>query len=123
MVPFSEELARIVLLHDSFGTHLDENRKIINDVKELKAFRKAGKMLSKIWSKMTIDDYEFSAKWVDPSDASKAYHDFRGSKIGKDWLEAHIYISKYCLQIAKCNNKECCQSMQSNVQEVLGGKF
>ena len=30
---------------------------------------------------MTIDDYEIGAKWVDPSDDSKAYHDFRDSKI------------------------------------------
>ena len=71
---------------------------------------------------MTIDDYEVSAKWVDPSDDSKVYHDFRDSKIGKNWLETHVYMSKYCLQIAKCNNIECCQPMRSNVQEVLGGK-
>ena len=57
------------------------------------------------------------------SDDSKAYHDFRDSKIAKDGLETHIYISKYCLQIAKCNNIECCQSMRSNVQEVLGRMF
>ena len=72
---------------------------------------------------MTIDDYEVSAKWVDPSDDSKVYHDFRDSKIGKNWLATHVYMSKYCLQIAKCNNIECCQPMRSNVQEVLGGKF
>ena len=53
---------------------------------------------------MTIDDYEVSAKWLDPSGDSKAYQDFRDSKIGKNWLETHIYITKYCLQIAKCNN-------------------
>ena len=41
-------------------------------------------MLSKIWSKITVDDYEVSAKWVNPSDDSKAYHDFRDSKIGKN---------------------------------------
>ena len=49
---------------------------------------------------MTIDDYEVRAKWVDPSDDSKAYHDFIYSKIGINWLETHLYISKYCLQIA-----------------------
>ena len=41
----------------------------------------------------------------------------------KNWLETHVYISKYCPRIAKCNNIECCQSMRGNVQEVLGGKF
>ena len=72
---------------------------------------------------MTTDGFEVSAKWVDPSDDSKAYHDFKDSKISKNWLQTHGYISKYCLQIAKCNNIECCQPMRSNVQEVLGGKF
>ena len=61
--------------------------------------------------------------WVESSDDSKAYRDFRDSKIGRNWLETHVYISKYCLQIEKCNNIECCQPMRSNVQEVLGGKF
>ena len=83
-MPFSKELAGIVLPHDSFGTHLDENGRIIDDVKELQNSRKAREMLSKIWSKITIDDYEVSAKWVNPSDDSKAYHDFRDSKIGKN---------------------------------------
>ena len=109
--------------NDSFGTHLDENGKTIYDVKELQNFRKAGETLSEKWSKMIIDDYEVSAKWGNPSDDSKAYHDFRDSKIGKKWLETSVYISKYCQQIAKCNNIECCQPMRSNVQEVLGGKF
>ena len=61
MVPLSKDLAGIVLLHDSFGTHLDENGKTIDDVKELQNFRKAGEMLSEIWPKITIDDYEVSA--------------------------------------------------------------
>ena len=48
MVPLSKDLAGIVLLDDSFGTHLDENGKTIDDVKELQNFRKAGEMFSEI---------------------------------------------------------------------------
>ena len=77
MAPLSKELAGIVLPDDSFGIHMDENGKTIDDIKELQNFRKAGETLSEVWSKMTIDDYEVSAKWVDLSDDSKAYHDFR----------------------------------------------
>ena len=77
--------------NQEFDTHLDENGKTIDGVKEIQNFRKAGQTLSEIWSKMTIDDYEVSAKWVDPSDDSKAYHNFRDSKIGKNWLETHVY--------------------------------
>ena len=67
-----------------FGTHLDENGETIDDVKELQNFRKAGETLSEVWSKMPVDDYEISAKWVDPSDDNRVYHDFRDSKIGKN---------------------------------------
>ena len=42
---------------------------------------------------------------------------------GKNCPETHVYILKYCLQIAKCDDMECCQPMQSNVQDVLCGKF
>ena len=48
MVPLSKDLAGIVLPHDSFGTHLDENGKTIVDVKEMENFRKAGETLSEI---------------------------------------------------------------------------
>ena len=40
MAPLSKELPGIVLPHDSFGTHLDENGKTIDDVKEPQNFRK-----------------------------------------------------------------------------------
>ena len=72
---------------------------------------------------MTIDEYPVSARWVDASDDSKGYKNFTDSKVGADWLETHVYISKYCLQIAKCNDLECCKPARTNVQEVLGGKF
>ena len=48
MAPLSKELAGIVLLHDSFGTHLNENGKTIDDVKELQNFSKTGETLSEI---------------------------------------------------------------------------
>ena len=114
--------AGIFLPHDFFGTHLHENGKTIDDVKELQNFRKAEETLSEICSKMTIDDYEVSAKWVDPSCDSKAYQDFRDSKIGNNWLETHVYISKYCLQIAKCNNMSVTSQCEV-MWKVLGGKF
>ena len=48
---------------------------------------------------------------------------FTDSKVGADWLETHVYIPKYCLQIAKYNDLGCCKPARTNVQEVLGGKF
>ena len=105
-----------------FGNHLHENGKAI-DIKELENFKKAGQLLSEMWSEIVIDGYHISDKWVNPSDESKVYHCFTDSKTGADWLEPDFFISKYCLQIAKCNNLVCCQPMRTNVQEILHGKF
>ena len=47
MVLLSKELAGIVLPHNSFGTHLDENGKTIVDVKEWRTLEKQGKRFLK----------------------------------------------------------------------------
>ena len=65
---------------------------------------------------MAINDYHVCAKLLDSSDTRKMYHCFTDSKIGVVWLETHIFITKYCLQIAKCNGLECFQPMHTNVQ-------
>ena len=49
-------------------TYLDKNGKTIDNVKELENFKKAGELLPEVWSEMTIDGYQVSANWVDPSD-------------------------------------------------------
>ena len=67
IVPLSKELSGIVLPHDSFGTHLNENGKTIDNVKELENLKKAGELLSEISSEITIDLYQPSVKWVNPS--------------------------------------------------------
>ena len=73
MSPLSKELSRIVQPHDSFGTHLNDKGKSISNVKELKIFKKACKLLSEIRSEMTTNGNQFSDKWVDPSVEIKAY--------------------------------------------------
>ena len=62
MVPLSKELSGIVLPLDFFATHLNENGKTINNVKELENFKKAGELLSEISSEITIDLYQPSVK-------------------------------------------------------------
>ena len=51
------------------------------------------------------------------------YKNYTDAKIGADWLQTHVYISKYCLQIAKCDNFDCCGPLQTNTQDMLGGQF
>ena len=123
MAPLFKELAGIVLPHDSFGTHLDANGVTVDPEKERENFKKAAETLAEIWSLSKIDNYPVSARWVDSSDDSKKYKDYTDAKMGADWLERHVYIYKYCLQIAKCGNIDCCRPLRTTVQEVLGGKF
>ena len=104
ITPSSKELSRIVLSHKSFGFHLDENEKTTDNVDELENCKSACELLSEILSEMTTNGYQVSAKWVDPSDESKAYHCFTDPNIGVDWMETHVFVSKYCLQIAKSND-------------------
>lgn len=42
MAPLSKELAGVVLPHDAFGSHLDENGVTVDAEKELENFKKAG---------------------------------------------------------------------------------
>ena len=123
MAPLSKELAGIVLPHDTFGSHLDGSDNTTDPEMELNNFRKAGKVLADIWSAAKIDDYPVSAAWVDPSGNATDFKMFSDTKLGLKWLENHVRISKYCLQIAKCTDNECCKPLRTNVQEILSGKF
>ena len=123
MAPLSKELAGIVLPHDTFGSHLDGSGNNTDPEMELNNFRKAGKVLADIWSAAKIDDYPVSAAWVDPSGNATDFKMFSDKKLGLKWLENHVRISKYCLQIAKCTDNECCKPLRTNVQEILSGKF
>ena len=46
MTLLSKELSGIMMPHNSSGTHLDENGKTINNVKELENFKKKSELLS-----------------------------------------------------------------------------
>ena len=60
---------------------------------------------------------------LDSSGESKTYHCFTDTKIDVDWLQTHVFISNYCLKIAKWNGLEYCQPMRTDAQEVLREKF
>ena len=123
MRPLSKELAGVVLPHDTFGSHLDPNGTSIDERKELQHFQRAGKLLADIWSSTTIDGYPVSAEWVDPDERCNEFQSFSDKTLGGKWMENHVRISKYCLEIAKCGNSDCCRPLRTNVQTVLQGQF
>ena len=58
-----------------------------------------------------------------PSDDSATYKNYTDLRIRANWLETHTYISKYCLQLARCNDIKCGSPLRTPIQEVLGFKF
>ena len=120
IAPLSKELAGVILPHDHFGSHLNASRVTVDPELEMKNFKKAGEVLSDIWSSTEING---SAKWVDPKDSAKSFGNFTDRKVGSDWLNRHVRISKYCLEIAKCDDSTCCKALRTNVQTILKGQF
>ena len=64
MVKFSQELSRILLLHDKFGSHLNLKGETIDPELGKKAFMHAGQILAEIWSGMAIDGHPFLVKYI-----------------------------------------------------------
>ena len=57
MTRLSHDLSSLILPHDSFGNHLDGNRKTIDIDHEKRNFFKAAEVLSDVWSKIVIDGH------------------------------------------------------------------
>ena len=41
----------------------------------------------------------------------------------KSWLKEHVQIFKYCLQISKCTNDECCKPLRTNANDAFHNRF
>ena len=87
-----------MLPHEHYGTHLDSSGNTIDIDTEMKNFEKAGQVLCEIWNGMTIDGYPVQCTYRDP-----LIHVADPPTLDPEWVESHCMISKYCLQIAKCD--------------------
>ena len=47
----------LILPHDSFGTHLDSQRRTIDEELEERNFAKAGEILGEVWSELLLDGH------------------------------------------------------------------
>lgn len=62
MAPLSRILAGIILPHEHFGTHLDNQGHTLDTDLEKVNFSYAGKALAEVWSDTIIDGYETVAE-------------------------------------------------------------
>ena len=67
---------------------------------------------------MTIDGYPVQCTYRDP-----LIHVVDPPTLDPEWVESHCMISKYCLQIAKCDDANCCAPPRSDIKELIGGRF
>ncbi|KAJ6646124.1 hypothetical protein Bhyg_01334, partial [Pseudolycoriella hygida] len=113
MAPLSRSVVGIILPHDRFGTHLDNQGKTIDADLEKKNFSYAGKALAEVWSETVIDGYVTVAEYVHPEDSNMK----QSSLLIKDvnWHDRHVFQSQYLLQILKCLDSACCKPRRSSV--------
>lgn len=116
MAPLSHQLAGIVLEHDHYGSHLDNQRNTIDEDLEKRNFMHAGEVLCKIWNELEIDGYPVDATYVDPDENNKANVP---KDIDQDWYSKHVRSSQYFLQIVKCTDESCCRKYRSNLRQIL----
>ena len=101
MVPLSKQLAGTVIPDDTYGTQLGSNGKTIDPIKEFQNFKKAGEVLSNIWSETTTDDFMVTATPIDPLDNAINFKSLNGVILGAKCLESHVHISKNLSEIKK----------------------
>lgn len=116
MAPLSKELAGLILPHDTCGTHLDSRQRTIDTELEKANFKKAGEILSEVWSNLVLDGHPVVAEYVEQKDISPA-------ELNEMWMSHHIRTSQYFLQIIKCGRSNCCSPMRSSWKSVFPNRF
>lgn len=116
MAPLSRDLCGLVLPHDEFGNHLNNQNETIDVELEKKNFAKAGEVLAEVWSQNVIDQHPTVARFVNETE-SEVTEDL----IVKDssWWDTHIEFGQYLLQIVKCDDQNCCKEKRSSLFTIL----
>lgn len=135
MAPLSKELAGVILPHDHFRSHLDDNGKTMDIELQKENFKHAGKVLAEIWSGIVIDGSKTVACYVEPDDSEK---EIISSCVDADWSsrhvrESHYFFQVFCflfnveyfrmicilIQVVKCSNFDCCFQPRSSYFKIL----
>ncbi|CAF4485859.1 unnamed protein product [Rotaria sp. Silwood2] len=122
MAPLSNQLAGLILPHDYYGTHLDDNGNTINTELELQNFKRAGECLAEIWSELTIDSYPVVCRYIEPI-VEKDSSSLNAKMLDLNWLTVHVRQSQYLLQIIKCNDLNCCPPWRTSYSKVIAQRF
>ena len=116
MAPLSKALAGVVLPHDTFGNHLDSQRRTTNLELEKQNFRKAGEVLADLWNELILDKFPVFCQYLENSKKEPL-------PINERWVSKHCRISQYFLQIVKCADIQCCNPFRTNWLKIFPDRF
>ena len=98
MFPLSREVLReffeLVLPHEHFGSHLDSQRRTVDNTLEKFNFKFAGETLSKIWSDVGIDKCPVVAECIVPESSELAKETLLTKDITCRWFQEHFRTSQ-----------------------------
>ncbi|XP_060801623.1 uncharacterized protein LOC106141435 [Amyelois transitella] len=120
MAPLSRELSGLILPHDSYGTHLDEQGRTKDHDLEKMNFQKAGEVLAEVWNNMVIDGHDVVAEYLKPDDTAES---FVPDLPSLQWYSEHVRESQYLLQVVKCDDRACCGDLRSSLRSILPERF
>jgi hypothetical protein len=97
MAPLSLELSGLILQHDHFGSHLDDQGRTVDEELEKNNFNHAGKVLAEIWSNTVIDNNPTLATYIDPD--TESIFEFNECCFDESWRVKHVRAGHYLLQV------------------------
>jgi hypothetical protein len=119
MAPLSRDLSGLILPHDTYGSHLDEQCRTIDKDLELQNFRKAGETLASVWSENKIDGHDVFAEYISPpNDITLAI-----ASPSEEWKAIHLRQSHYLLQVIKCEDRSCCRAWRTQYKMIFPQRF
>ena len=116
MTPLTKELSGVILPHEQYGHHLDEQGRTIHADLEKRNFEYAGLALCEIWQNVTVDDHKTDSK-------SSELPQSNIQKKDEDWISRHVRTSQYFTQVVKCNDLNCCTSPRSAYFNITSNRF
>ena len=84
----------------------------------MKNFQKAGELLCELWGNTVIDGHSAECIYRKPIATP-----MKIDPLTAEWVENHCSISKYYLQIAKCEDRRSCKKPRCDTSKIIPEKF
>lgn len=121
MAPLTKELSGVILPHEKYGHHPDEQGRTINVDLERRNFEYAGLALCEIRQNVTIHGHPVVAQYIDPKSSEMPQSKIQ--KKDEDWISRHVRTSQYFTQVVKCNDLTCYTAPRSAYFSIVPIRF